>query len=67
MILLATEVRLASDCTIILAQRLHKFQAYPLAICEMERPDVSYGSLLAVDCFEFLANPERGRHGAVQW
>jgi len=67
MILLTAEVRLAPNCAIILAQRLCKFQAYPLAICEMERPNVSYDSLLAIDCFEVLANPERGRHGAVRW
>ena len=67
MILLTDEVSLASDRTIILAQRLRKFQAYPLAICEMERPDVSCYSLFAVECSEFLANPERGRHGAVRW
>jgi hypothetical protein len=66
MILPTVEVRLAPDCAIILAQRLRKFQAYPLAICEMERSDVSHCSLLTVDCFEFLANPERGRHGAVR-
>jgi len=66
MVVGARKVRLALDRAVVFTLGIKKFQAYPLAIREVERPDVLHNTLLAVRGSQLLADFVCRWHGGMR-